>query len=289
MDAVKKILVPTDFSASAKNALEYAIAVAQQINATLLIVHVFYIPGITARAPYIKGHDYSTEEYHAAEEKLRQLVLEIPALKTVPYESKVISAYWPIEFPEVINAEAADLIIMGTSGASGIKKIIIGSSTASMMEASVLPVLAIPLPARFTPIQKIGLAIDLQPIENLGIFDPLLWLARALEASIQIFHVQTEGGSFTKTASETETVDALLRHLSTGTNSSFTLYYGETIEEGIYKYITAKHIDLLVMTNRKRSFFQSLFTGSLTKKMSFHTKTPLLVIPESKPQPVDKN
>jgi nucleotide-binding universal stress UspA family protein len=279
MKKLTTILVPVDFSAVAKNALEYAILFARKIHARLVLLHVYYIPGVSARVQYVAGEESFAGEYKEAEQRLMNLEKEVPLLRTVPYQAKALSAYWPIEFPEIIAQQKADLIIMGTKGASGLKEITIGTTTASVIEGTAVPALVIPLSARFGTVKNIGLAVDGQNIDDLSMLDPLLSIARYLNARIEIFHIRKNAGEQALTAEPSQNITAIQAYLG-NTPALHDEAGSGSIWHSISRYAAKKSIGLVVMIARKRNALQNLFRSSITQKMVFHSTTALLVIPE---------
>jgi nucleotide-binding universal stress UspA family protein len=273
---IKTILVPTDFSDPARNALEYAAAIAGKSGAKIIILHIYQIPIATSRGvPFALGHEKVKENIKSAEEQFAKLEIIVSALKNVVYETKLVSGYWTMEFPEIINAQQADLTIMGTKGASGLKEIILGSNTARVIKDSLHPVLAIPWQARYKEIKHIGFAYDGESVDY-TVVQPLISLTKLLHTDIKIFHVKTNGN---KKRGQSDP-EALLNQFFETVNYVYTDFYENDIEEGIGKYILEQDIDILAMIPRKHSLFYRLFNSSITRKMAFHTYVPLLAIPE---------
>ncbi|HKR06176.1 MAG TPA: universal stress protein [Bacteroidia bacterium] len=278
MQVIKTILVPTDFSEPAKNALEYAIVFAKKTNARIIILHIYHIPLVSARVPFVSNPHIVKENIEFAEQQLKNLEFEMTELKNVDYEIKTAGRYWMIEFPEIIQSQNADLTVMGTNGASGLKEIIIGSNTGNVIELSKQPVLAIPRQARFKEIKNLGFAYDQESIQDMSRLDILKLFTGILNAGIQIFHVKDHTKKMDAPGPSNELV-TLCNYLGAAIHS-YTDFYGNEIEEGINKFIDEKKIDILIMIPRRHNLFQRLFKGSLTKKMAFHSKIPLLAIPE---------
>lgn len=78
--------------------MEYAISIAQAFDGKLVLLHVYYIPGMPARVQFIAGNDTAFEEYNEAENNMTGLEQATPGLQPVTYETKLLPAYWPIQF-----------------------------------------------------------------------------------------------------------------------------------------------------------------------------------------------
>ncbi|MBK7854729.1 MAG: universal stress protein [Bacteroidetes bacterium] len=93
-----------------------------------------------------------------------------------------------LEIPAYANNIKADLIIMGTHGASGVSEFLIGSNAASVMENSLVPVLAIPEKAKIKELKKIAFAADYGN-HNAGHLHFLIDLAKIFDSEIIMLHI----------------------------------------------------------------------------------------------------
>jgi nucleotide-binding universal stress UspA family protein len=272
------ILVPIDFSATAKKAVKYAVYSAQKTGATVVILHVYQIPIASPSNPYVPSPERVQENIRWAEEQLKNLDTEIEGLKDISYGTKTLPMYWQIEFPEIIQQQNADLIIMGTNGASGLKELIMGSNTASVIDNAKCPVLAIPLDAPCATIERLGFAYDKEFVENLTTLDFLVWFTKRFSTLLDVFHVK--GSEQDSDSAEMRINAHHLKQYLSEIQHSYSEIVGDNIEEGINRYSLEMNIDVLAMMHRSRSLFERLFRRSYSKKMAYHTSIPLLVIPE---------
>jgi nucleotide-binding universal stress UspA family protein len=141
MDAIKRILVPTDFSHCSNEAIDYAATLAAQLNAEILLVHVMELPvypvDFTSADPLgfreLKKKADEAMEKAAAPWKGKGVAVETLFLKGDP-ASEIINA---------ASANECDLIVMGTHGRKGIARVLIGSVTEQVIRSSTIPVLAV--------------------------------------------------------------------------------------------------------------------------------------------------
>ena len=274
------ILVPTDFSDAAKKALEYAVFVAKKTKAKLVILHIYHIPVISAIRSYAPSPEKVREDARLAEEKLNNLENEMMGLNEINYSTKSLPMYWLTEIPDIIQDQHADLIIMGTNGASGLKKVILGSNTAKVIDISVCPVLAVPVNAKCTKIENIGFAIDREFVEHLTTFDFLVWFVKQFNALVDIFHVNGPDQDIDHGPHQIN-INRLREYLDT-IEHSYNEIADKDVEAGIQQYVQEKNIDLLALMHRSRGLFERLFKKSISETLSYHASTPLLVISEKK-------
>lgn len=269
---IKKILVPTDFSDAANNALNYATEIAEHFGAEIEILHAFSIPVLTARGkPFLPNPEVAEENRHLAEEHLEELKKTVSAKHNIKFNLLAIPIYWQLELAEVINDRQADLIVLGTTGASGLKKIFMGSNAARVIQNSAVPVLAIPENAKLAQLTKIGFAYDGLPLKELEKLSVINSFSKLFKAGIHVFQIVNDKLSPSVNPSE------VLHYLS---DPSYTEIDENEVKAGILKRIDSHELDLLVMIPRQRGFFHNLITGSITERVAYEISVPLLAIPE---------
>ena len=138
----ERILVATDFSDSAQQALEHALCIAEKFGSTLTLVHSWEAPNYSyAAALYLPVDVISAIERAAVarlEEATAQLRLRFPAA-----QSRLRSG---VPWEEVLRAATelkADLIVMGTHGRRGLERALLGSVAEKIVRMSKVPVLTV--------------------------------------------------------------------------------------------------------------------------------------------------
>lgn len=271
---ITRILVPTDFSPAADNALRYAIHFAEKTGAKLHLLHAINIP--VGDAYFVAGSYFTliNELEKVAEEGFTKLKKKI--LKSVDFKQKtVVSAgYAPSAIEDYAKKEKIDLIIMGTSGASGLKEVFFGSNAASTISASDVPVLVIPPKARYHELKDLIYATDYTEPEFPAV-SRLIYLAELYRARVTVLHVKSEYDQYFDSAK-----NFFVKNKS---NISYKRWKmartrGENAMEGISNYLADNSTDLLVVAKHNRSFFDRIFHRSLSKRMAYHTHIPLLVL-----------
>ncbi len=134
----KKIVFPTDFSHCSDAALEYATILARALDATLLIIHAEEPP-----AAYGGGEMYYglMEPDHAELQKMLQEIK--PTDSKVPYEHRMLSRQGDPanQIVQFAKEEDADLIVLGTHGRTGLKRLLMGSIAEAVIRRAPCPVL----------------------------------------------------------------------------------------------------------------------------------------------------
>lgn len=264
---MKKILVPTDFSPTAQNAMLYAIDLANRFGSTITLLHAY------ATVPVSSSFvDVSVYIKDVIEPKITaQAQATTAALRNgASVETRIVWKSIAEAIKEVTEQELYDLIVMGTKGASGWRDFF-GTHTSSVLKNTDLPLFVVPDSFAFRQIKTIVLGVD-----EIGKFDettlqPLLTIAKNYGAFLRIYHKdETDDGPNTA-------IDPFLHGLE-------RTYYYELTTESLYKsmhdFAQELHGDLLCMIRRKRDFLEAIFHDSATFSEVLHSALPLLLLQE---------
>ncbi len=277
-----KILFPTDFSTSASNAYLYTLALAEKINAKVITLHVYekpYIPGIekvpmTAQEIYESIKMETFEDYKKNVEELRMMA-ENEGFSNLSMEHMLKEGSTMSRICRIAKQEDVDFIVMGTKGSTGLKEIFLGSVTAEVMENAPCPVLGVPEEAELDDaIDNIAVTTD-HGEKDFLLFDAILKLSEIFNAKLHCLHVDTGN-----TESITGKMKKIAERYSENDNFSTVNIENSDVENGLVLYAEEHNIDLIAMRTEKRNFFQELFHYSIAKRMSYHTKIPILAVPE---------
>jgi nucleotide-binding universal stress UspA family protein len=277
-----KILVPTDFSPTAGKALDYAVQIAKLNNGSILLVHACSLVDSSFREKAELKTEFNntiTDEAHA---KLSLLKKSIEETERVSVNIQLYSGTVHDTVLDAAEEFNASLIVMGTMGITGLKEKIFGSKTAYIIGKSKIPVITIPLEYEWSVPQKLLLTIN--HIEEANeLVHPAFILARRFHTQVQIAIFSNEediiNNDHYKHTDEILTIRNLLREKYPDINIEAHHLSGHRFHNVLNEYIDNNKIDILVMLTHKRSFASSIFNRSMTKKMSYHTKIPLLAIP----------
>lgn len=141
MHLPQTILVPTDFSECAQEALEYALQLAKHLDARVCIVHAFLVPIVGWEGAWAFPADALTQIETDARDKLKAALDK--ARETLPTITATFFDGDPREaVPKVALQIKADLIVMGTHGRTGLSRVIMGSVTESVIRHAPCAVLA---------------------------------------------------------------------------------------------------------------------------------------------------
>jgi len=267
------ILVPTDLSEVSKVAADYAVKMANRLEANLTLIHVVTIV-VPVRSAYQR--QLKNEEDNLVRRTQEEMITAMkPVAQHVRFAAPVqyhVAIGSP--FSETLLREAkklrTGLIVIGTLGASGLKKMVMGSNTTALIADSHIPVLAVPSEAEFKGLKDIVYACDMRKLKKE--LKQLIPYATIFDSTIHIVHVVTNGQSVVEIEEKMERIID-----QSGYDKIVTIVLADaSVDSAIADYIKVNRADLLVMFTHKPNFYERLFDKSVTRRMAFHSKVPLL-------------
>lgn len=276
---MNKILFPTDFSDAAQNAFIYALHLADKFGAQITTLHAYELPQVSdieltpnLRKFYDNMDLYEFESYRDAIPPL------VETARAHGFENVVMQHVLKKGDPEsvildVAVGDAIDLIVMGTTGARGLKEIFMGSTTGEVMENAPCPVLGIPEEARFDgKLDNIAFTTKFGEEEQLTLH-LLQKMFAAFEPNIHCLNVD-----LAHTEVYTNKMEKFAAAFTDQSKLQFKVLDGTDIYDVITEYMEEQRVDLLAMVTHKRNFFAELFHYSKTKQMVYHSHTPVLAL-----------
>jgi len=273
---IRRIIVPTDFSPAASNALQYALALAKDIKAKVKVVHI-HQPQMDI-AGNISIGDIPTE-IHRKQEKLDQFISanqeNVKSKEKTNLETEIISGFPVEELRRISKQKDTDLIIMSTRGQSNIVEKIIGNIAIEVGRKAGCPVLLVPQKATFQAWKEIVFANDYLH-NRADTIAPLINLASKFHSELHFVNIADE----LPNGDLQQQIPVGNAHNFFEFNLTINKIKGDHIIETLKSYTTAVQANLLVMTAVKRSFLDSIFHKSQTKQMFYRADTPLLLLHE---------
>ena len=271
------ILVPTDFSQLSKFALKYAIKIANTLDGNITVLHVITMTRALriSIGETIRSHDHTHESPERDLEKLIKTLSE--QYKTShPIKYEVVRGRY---FPSTLLREArrlrSGLVVMGTRGATGLTKTVLGSNTNSVIEVSHVPVLAVPEKAEFKGFRNVVYASDLRNLEEeLRI---LIHYIEKFGSTIHLVHIVPPGKQVDVIEAKIDGVLKKFRYKNIVT----LVLVDHDVDSAIDQYVGVSKADVLAMFTHELSFFEKVFDRSMTRKMAFHSRIPLLAFRQS--------
>jgi len=272
---MQTILVPTNFSEIAQNAVNYAIELAKLQQSKLVLFHVYFSAGMDAESKYSLPKD------EIGLENLRKLeIIRKKIYKRYGNEIDVeciCRCGFPLEeIKHYVEENDVELIVMGMEGADFLTEKLIGNITTNLINTVKCPILSIDINVKFKNIQKILLACDQLETTNKLLLDPLKVFAKIYKSHIYLVNVTLE----VETSQAVSKTISGFRHEHTLDEFEHSIHYikNKNALKGINDFVDEMQIDMVVTLPKTHTYLQMLFREPFTKKMAFHTRIPLLVL-----------
>lgn len=271
------ILVLTDFSETAKNALFFALDFAIESNATVKVLNCVSVPPSKSNV-VVSIMDILKQD---AEKGLNDLQDEIKNHNT--YSSLTIEMLSSVgelnsTVQEISSQWKVDFVIMGTKGMSALEEIFVGSNTTKLISEIELPIMAIPLGANYSSIEEITYASDLVPLKAIESLAPLKQIAEKFVNNVQLLHVHLDKTNTLEVVQKQE-LKAIKDYLMPIQIKEVYVDHSKSSDE-LANFSNIKNNDILAMVSRKHGLFKRLFSSSNTETVALKTAIPLLVLPE---------
>ena len=273
---MKNILVPTDFSKESGYAIDFAIELAEKAKAKLHILNVVEMPVSPVADPmgapivYDWDTEFITEVSQVNKESLKQVIEEMGEAR-VDASSVEVGVMLDITL-NYIDSHNIDLVVMGTSGATGLKEIFIGSNAEKVVRFSPCPVITVANPVKINEIQEIVFGLDLSGKEQKVVPD-LKTLQKLLNVKIHFVFINTPRAL----VNEEEAMSQMKLFIAKNNFEDCTIDVRRNIliEPGIFEFAQETSADMIAMASSHRKGLSHFFFGSLAEDLVNHALVPV--------------
>ena len=275
---MKKIVVLTDFSKLSKVAVSYAIGLAKAIEARIILVSVINAGSSPKTLSNWKKLEEQMINGARADADLLMSEIRTEADKIeISYES-ILGFPLADTIEKFAKKNKIDFIVMGTRGATGLRKALIGSNAAAVIDKSSIPVMVVPGKAQFKNIRNIVYASDIQNLPDE--IRAVAQFAKFFDAAIDVLHVVQ--GHSKKDMAELErnmariSKEENLIKTAKYPKIQFHVLSSKNIPDAVDKFVSDQNTDVLTMFTHRLDFYEKLFDKSITRQLAFHSKVPML-------------
>lgn len=270
---MKKILVPTDFSAYAENALNVAAQLAKKHNSEIHTLHMLELPlhqinPATTFSELPEAMFFMKMAHKNFEDFIDKDYLE------------GLDVFESIKFHEASNGiiescleEDIDLVVMGSHGASGFKEMFIGSNTEKVVRTSNTPVLVIKKKADIFKVDNFVFASDFNK-DNKETYKQAVELAKSWGSKIHLLLVNT-AGNFKTTIEAENAMNDFIKDINYD-NHTLNIYNDVNVEKGILNFSESINADLIGISTRGRQGIAHFFNGSISEDLVNHSNRPVI-------------
>jgi nucleotide-binding universal stress UspA family protein len=273
---MKKIIVPIDFSNHSEFALKTAALLAAKNDATIYALHMLDMQEMSLSESEVYLHEKTLFFLKLAEKRFHDFLKKdyLSNIKVIP----IIKHYKVFKEINTIAEEVnADLIVMGSHGASGIKEFLVGSNTEKVIRHATIPVLVIKNEMPNIDFTDIVVATDFTE-ESIPAFQKLLKTLKPMNAKKHIVYVNAPFDSFKTTPEMDSLATNFLMKLEGNTDRIINVNYicARTIMDGILDFSNTVGADLIAVITHGRKGLAHFIEGSVAEDITNHATLPII-------------
>jgi nucleotide-binding universal stress UspA family protein len=270
-----KIIVATDFSLVADNAVDYAAELCKQFNAKLIIYNAFVVP-IHASNSLLSANEFQ-ELLDENSSRLKESAEATRLKYKIEVDFETTYSFLEDELESLLVRYNASLIVIGMSTKS-LEQDLMGNATTAVIKRLKYPVLAVPLAAKFTGMKKLLFACDVLRGVPVKVLEQIKNLTKELDSEIELFYVDKTIEDIKNDNKSIHVVDIISDGLD-GVTYSYKNVRSNAVIFEIEKEIVNFQAELLIMIPKKYGFWASLVHKSKTRMMASGLGIPLLSVP----------
>jgi len=264
---MKNILVPIDFSKQSRQAFKVAVDLANRTKGKVHLLHVLYLPTLydtgIAGEPFAYDAVYLDRMQKDATEALEKMKADCKL--SVKIGAEVVFGEVITCINDAIKKNGCDLVVIGSSGISGIPSLIVGSVTEKVVRFSCVPVLAVRRAFEAGNIKNILLPSTLT-LNQTAFMEEVKELQNFFNATLHILFINTPS-HFIRDAEAKEAFQEFIKHYKITNCKTYFRNY-RTEEEGIIDFAFAEKMNLITMGTHARKGLSHLFNGSITENVA---------------------
>lgn len=268
---MKTIIAGTDFTPSSLNACKYAAMLAQKLNCKLIIFNLFQAPLLHSNSG-LYGITYSSVKkvsQESADSVVKELSTLFPSIKISAFST---SGTFENELASFTERHRIEAVVMGLEAKTKVSKFIWGSHGVNVVGKINAPVVIVPEKYRAHKLETILLAVDNADKLKTSSFKEIEKIVKTSQTYLKLLHVRTPDELIAPKKIGPLSVNKMKQDVE--------LQKAKTIEDGIKWYCRDNKIDLVAVISRKHSTFYNLFNESVTKRVTFSAKVPVIALHE---------
>jgi len=274
---MKTIIVPTDFSAISNNAIDYAVDLAQATNSSILLFHAYQVPVSMTDVPIVLLSVEDLQKNNEAKmgDLKRSLQERTGNAIKVYAETKLGDTVDELE--DICEKVKPFAVVMGTKGATGMERVLFGSTTLTTIRHLSWPVIVVPPGKKYSTIKRVGFACDFREVVNTTPTHFIKDFVKEFNAELHVLNVDYKNSHFKP---DTPQESVLLHTLLEDLNPKYDFIEDANIEVGIEKFAEKNNLDLVITIPKKHKLLEGLFRKSHTKDLIFHSHLPIMCVHE---------
>jgi len=278
---MKNILIPTDFSDNSWNAIEYALKFFADFYCNFYLLHVDAPNVLSDGETSFQSNESNSLNLPIEPSKMRlQKSLErikesIPVNPNHRFFTIIDNNYIVDSIRRQVEEKKIDIIVMGTKGISGIKKIPIGSNAGNVITKVKCTTMVVPENAKYSVPKEIAFPTDFSIFYQMETLQPLVEITEVNNAAVRVLHVNKSGSELNEDQQKNkEYLDDYLASYK----HSFDFFTNKCLEEAIQKFVDVREINLIAMLAKNLNYFQKILFRPSINEISYYKDIPFLVL-----------
>lgn len=277
---MKKVLLPTDFSENAYNAIEYAIQLLVGQSCEFYVLHT-YTPVMISDGNMLDSYSALTLQRVAQETAQKQLdELSDRISKDFPdsnHSFKFMAAFNLLiaEMKNIIDEYDIDFVVMGTQGATGAKEVFLGTHTMYAIKKLKCPVIAVPARFNYEAPKEILFSTDYKLNKDNKYLPMVRELCEHHNSRLHILNAYYGTPLSTQQLENKDYLDDFFKEHS----HLFHIAEGIDVLGAIEQFQINSKINFIVMIHNKHNFLENLLFKPVINQIVYHTRVPFLIIP----------
>ncbi|MCB0447495.1 MAG: universal stress protein [Gelidibacter sp.] len=278
---MKNILLPTDFSENSWNAIKYALAFFEASACNFYLLHVNKLNNLAlSDSPYIASQQniediYTKPVKKQLQDAVKRIREELPNTTHHKFYTLTDFNFFVESIRDNVDEKAIDMIVMGTKGASGVKKLIVGSNTGDVIRKVQCTTLVVPENASFKELKEIAFPTDFSLHYSVDTLQPILDVISSYKSSLRILHISKKK---TDLNTDQKKNKDLLEDYFSNTDHSFHFLTNKKVEDAVQCFVESRNIDMITMVAKNLNYFQQILFHNKVEEISYHTDVPFLVL-----------
>lgn len=276
---MKKVIIPTDFSDNAWDALTYAIRLYDDIPCRFYILNTYEVVATGVNTTIHTGATRKLREIlkEDSERDLKKIIdhLEKHLLNDKhKYITRSLSGDLISNVKRLIKNENIDMIVMGTTGATGAKGVFMGSNTVkAIKKIDDCPIISVPAKFEYSEPEDVAFATDFKRHFSTAEMNPLIELQQLHNFDMHIVHVSEEDELTQEQKQNKEVLEKMFDNVTIE-----NILKENGISKAINSYTEKNNIQLIGLLKYQHSFIEKLTHEPVIRKISFRSSVPLLII-----------
>ena len=273
---MQTIICPTDFSKASENAVHYAAALARQYRSKIILMHAYETPVIYTDVTVASLQiDFEALRESALRQLKKFYARILETVKDVQFELVLQQGLPSARIIELAIEKKADMVVMATTASSRLQRFLIGSNASRVVREAPCKVLLVPPKARFRGWKKIVFTTDLSD-ENLVASNQVASIAERFNAELIFLNIDNR--TLVHDDNDLTRITHRIRQFVRYPKMKGFVCTDLNIADGITYFLKSQKADCMAMATHHRRILQSMVNPSVTKRVSFETHLPLLVI-----------